>query len=132
VLLEGPLGVGKTTFVQELLGAFGLPAGQVQSPTFLKLLEHRVPGLGLVLHIDAYRIEDTEGVARLSLEAYDDVALCLVEWPAPVLDYLKARPALARALGLSKALRVELRMGTDALAPRTVLTSEVDLDPSGK
>jgi tRNA threonylcarbamoyladenosine biosynthesis protein TsaE len=75
VLLEGPLGAGKTTLVRLILAAIG-HGGPVRSPTF-NLIQtfDTVPP---VMHADLYRVQSAEG---LGLEEYLDSHLCLIEWP---------------------------------------------------
>lgn len=75
VLLEGPLGVGKTTFVRGLLRALG-HEGPVRSPTFnlLQIFDTHPP----VMHADLYRVATWHGIG---LEEYLDTHLCLIEWP---------------------------------------------------
>jgi tRNA threonylcarbamoyladenosine biosynthesis protein TsaE len=86
VLLEGPLGAGKTTFARGVLEALG-HVGAVRSPTFNLL--HEYPTDPPVLHADLYRL----GVATgLGLEDYYDTHLCLIEWP----DRLAEPPAAWR------------------------------------
>lgn len=109
VLLEGDLGVGKTTFVKELLRYWGYSA-QVQSPSFLKLLEHQVPDVGLCLHLDCYRIDEADDFDRLSLESYLHAAYWFVEWPEIFLKHLTERPDLKRLLGFGVVLRLRFVM----------------------
>jgi tRNA threonylcarbamoyladenosine biosynthesis protein TsaE len=74
VLLSGPLGSGKTTFVRGVLEALG-HAGPVRSPTFnLVQTFETVPP---VLHADLYRLDSAAGIGLEEAEAY----LCLIEWP---------------------------------------------------
>jgi tRNA threonylcarbamoyladenosine biosynthesis protein TsaE len=75
VLLEGPLGAGKTTFVKGVLEALGFQ-GFVRSPTFnlLQTFQTDPP----VLHADLYRLTSAQS---LGLEEYFDSHLCLIEWP---------------------------------------------------
>lgn len=79
VLLDGPLGAGKTTLVQGFAAGIGAlkPAA---SPTFV--LAHSYPGGRLpVWHLDLYRIETEAEIDELDLDLYmprDGVAL--VEW----------------------------------------------------
>jgi tRNA threonylcarbamoyl adenosine modification protein YjeE len=110
VLLEGDLGLGKTTFVKELLGSWGYSASQVQSPTFLKLLEHRVPGKGLCLHLDCYRIEDLADFDRLALESYLEASFWFVEWPQKLLRYWESHPELERLIGFRDRARLIFSM----------------------
>jgi tRNA A37 threonylcarbamoyladenosine biosynthesis protein TsaE len=86
--------------VKAYLAQLGFPASEVQSPTFLKLLEYRVPGYGLCLHVDGYRLEDEAGTEKLSLESYDEIRALFVEWPEHVEKYLRDRPALRSRLGI--------------------------------
>ncbi len=99
LFLEGPLGSGKTTFAQALLASLGWVGEPVQSPTFLKLLEYDVPGFGLVVHIDTYRMEDEMDVQNLGLENYQHARLWIVEWPELFVDYLKSNPQIQKYLG---------------------------------
>ncbi|MCB8932179.1 MAG: tRNA (adenosine(37)-N6)-threonylcarbamoyltransferase complex ATPase subunit type 1 TsaE [Fimbriimonadaceae bacterium] len=75
VLLEGPLGAGKTTLVRGVLEALG-HADSVRSPTFnlLQTFATAPP----VMHADLYRVSTWQGIG---LEEYLDTHLCLIEWP---------------------------------------------------
>ena len=74
VLLEGPLGAGKTTFVRGALLALG-HEGSVRSPSYnlIQLYETSPP----VLHADLYRLESA---TDLGLDEYADTHITLVEW----------------------------------------------------
>jgi tRNA threonylcarbamoyl adenosine modification protein YjeE len=108
LLLEGPLGAGKTTFTKELLAELGFDAAQVQSPTFLKLLEYQIPNFGLCLHIDTYRMEEVYDLERLSLESYENAALIIVEWPELFLSFFEARPWLFKIWNSPRILKMTL------------------------
>lgn len=75
VLLEGPLGAGKTTFVRGVLRGIGY-AGVVRSPTFnlLQIFPTDPP----ILHADLYRVESWVGIG---IEEYLESHLCFIEWP---------------------------------------------------
>ncbi|HEY7994649.1 MAG TPA: tRNA (adenosine(37)-N6)-threonylcarbamoyltransferase complex ATPase subunit type 1 TsaE, partial [Candidatus Eremiobacteraceae bacterium] len=79
VLLDGPLGAGKTTLVQGF--AVGIGAHKpAASPSFV--LAHSYPGGRLpVWHLDLYRIESDAEIEDLDLDLYmprDGVVL--IEW----------------------------------------------------
>ena len=75
VLLEGPLGAGKTCLVRGLLRAMGFE-GSVKSPTFVLMVEY---DLGVrVVHADFYRLATAAGT---EIEEELGEALCLIEWP---------------------------------------------------
>lgn len=82
VLLEGPLGAGKTTFVKGVLETLG-HTGVVRSPTFnlLQVFDTTPP----VLHVDLYRVPTAVG---LGIEEYLDTHLCLIEWPDRLQGFL--------------------------------------------
>ena len=73
-MLEGPLGVGKSTLVRGVLRGLGY-SGVVRSPTFnlLQTFETQPP----VLHVDLYRVDSYSG---LGIEDYLDSHVCLIEW----------------------------------------------------
>jgi tRNA threonylcarbamoyladenosine biosynthesis protein TsaE len=87
ILLGGALGAGKTTFVQGLARAMGIP-GQVTSPTFTLVREYDNPGGLRLLHADVYRLDHLQEVEDLALaELLDDDpasagggAVAVVEW----------------------------------------------------
>ncbi len=85
VALEGPLGSGKTCFVQGLAKGLGA-AGVVRSPTFTLIHEH--PGAVPLHHVDLYRLgaADMDG---LGLEEVLDIpCVVAIEWPERAADVL--------------------------------------------
>jgi tRNA threonylcarbamoyladenosine biosynthesis protein TsaE len=96
--LHGDLGVGKTTFVQGLAQGFGI-TDLVTSPTFNILHLYRsgpaLHGLDvggrILVHLDAYRLENAHQVSELMLEDFLVSPYCLaVEWPEKIAAALPA------------------------------------------
>ena len=79
VALIGPLGAGKTTFVQGVARGIGVPSERhVASPTFALVNEH--PGRVPLVHADLYRIERPQELEELGLVEALDRAAVVVEW----------------------------------------------------
>jgi tRNA threonylcarbamoyladenosine biosynthesis protein TsaE len=79
VALVGPLGAGKTTFVQGLARGAGVPADRhVASPTFALVNEH--PGRVPFVHADLYRVERRAELDELGLDDAFDRAAVAIEW----------------------------------------------------
>ena len=76
IILNGPLGAGKTALVQGIGAGLGVE-GTVASPTFVIARVHRGP-LPLV-HVDAYRLGDFE-IDDLDLDALVEDSVTVVEW----------------------------------------------------
>ncbi len=78
IALSGQLGAGKTVLARGFLEALGHD-GEVPSPTFAIVQPYdglRPP----VWHVDLYRLEKSEELDELGLDAAEDGVL-LVEWP---------------------------------------------------
>ena len=79
VVLSGPLGAGKTTFVQGLATQIDVQ-GVVTSPTFVVSRVHKSQGSGLALvHVDAYRLTSQSDLVDLDLDATKN-AVFVIEW----------------------------------------------------
>ncbi len=78
VLLNGPLGAGKTVLTQGIASGLGVP-GRVTSPTFVLARVHRGGRVPLV-HVDAYRLSSVAEVDDLDLEATMAESVTVVEW----------------------------------------------------
>jgi tRNA threonylcarbamoyladenosine biosynthesis protein TsaE len=79
VVLSGPLGAGKTTFVQGLATQIEVQ-GVVTSPTFVVSRVHKPTGSGLALvHVDAYRLTSQSDLVDLDLDATKN-AVFVIEW----------------------------------------------------
>lgn len=86
VVLDGPLGAGKTTMTIGIGTALGV-RGPVTSPTFVLARTHPVPGGGTPLtHVDAYRLGSAAEFDDLDLPL--DASVVVVEWGAGLLDGL--------------------------------------------
>ena len=78
LLLEGPFGAGKTTFVQGLAQGLGI-VGPVSSPSFVIETQHQ--GRLRLYHVDLYRLDAVDAELRESLEEHlFGEGVTAVEW----------------------------------------------------
>jgi tRNA threonylcarbamoyladenosine biosynthesis protein TsaE len=108
VLLEGPLGAGKSTFARAFLrAASGDPALEVPSPTFTLVQGYDLP-VGPAHHFDLWRLDGPAGLEELGWEEARE-GIVLVEWP----DRLGAlRPDDALTVALTPTESEEARVAT--------------------
>jgi tRNA threonylcarbamoyladenosine biosynthesis protein TsaE len=81
IALIGPLGAGKTAFVQGLAEGLGLDSRRVSSPTFVIASEYPLPDGRRLAHVDLYRVEhegELEAAGYLDLLTAD--AVLAIEW----------------------------------------------------
>ena len=98
ILLEGPLGAGKTALARAFLrAAAGDGTMEVPSPSFT-LVQIYDTTIGQVFHYDLWRLDGPDSLAELDWEDALD-AIVLVEWPER-LGALRPRNALTIALRL--------------------------------
>ena len=91
VVLKGPIGAGKTSFVQGI--ARGLSISEdITSPTFA-LSHHYNSGQIPLIHLDLYRLENSSSVKEVFFseeeEALQSEAILVVEWPELIEPLIK-------------------------------------------
>jgi tRNA threonylcarbamoyladenosine biosynthesis protein TsaE len=80
ILLDGPLGAGKSAFARAFLrAATGKPALEVPSPTFTLVQSYDLPA-GPAHHFDLWRLTGPDALAELGWEEARE-GIVLVEWP---------------------------------------------------
>ncbi len=93
--LSGPLGAGKTTFVQALAHALEIKVSP-PSPTFALMRSYELPkpvnGICRLIHVDAYRLENEREILVLDLdeELSDGKSLLVIEWPEKIPKFISA------------------------------------------
>lgn len=91
VILDGPLGAGKTALAQGIGAGLGV-RGQVTSPTFvIARVHHPDPARGgrlPLVHVDAYRLRGMAEVDDLDLDASLEESVTLVEWGGGKVEQL--------------------------------------------
>jgi tRNA threonylcarbamoyladenosine biosynthesis protein TsaE len=81
ILLNGPLGAGKTILVKGIAHALGLDEEDVTSPSFTLVNPHQ--GRLLLYHIDLYRLDEGASAAHavdLDEILTDESAVTIIEW----------------------------------------------------
>jgi len=111
ILLDGPMGAGKTCFARGLARGLGIDPRAVASPTFIIRHDHDSPHDRALTHIDAWRLTSP---ADLDTIGFDELiarrdAIVAIEWPQRIpsdrlpphairieIDVLPVIPAHAR------------------------------------
>jgi tRNA threonylcarbamoyladenosine biosynthesis protein TsaE len=105
LLLEGPIGAGKTHFARSLIQSRMEVVEDVPSPTFTLVQTYDLPDTE-IWHADLYRLSGPQEVVELGLSDAFDTAICLVEWP----DRLgELKPVEALTLTLSQGETDDMR-----------------------
>ena len=111
VLLKGPIGAGKTSFVQGI--AKGLCISEdITSPTFA-LSHHYTSGKIPLIHLDLYRLENISSAKEVFFseeeEALQNEAILVIEWPEliePLIkDFWKIEISYAKNFGRNYFIR---------------------------
>ena len=91
IILKGPIGSGKTSFVQGIGQGLCIKES-ITSPTFA-LSHHYESGSMHLIHMDLYRIENTYSARELFIEEEEELqtnnGLLIIEWPEliePILE----------------------------------------------
>ena len=105
VALCGPLGAGKTCFVQGLGAGLGI-AGRITSPTFIIIRHH--PGPLPLYHADAYRLSSSEELEEAGLLEYLSDSVIALEWAEQVPEIWPEHHFLVRLSFANEGRRLEL------------------------
>lgn len=88
VILDGPLGAGKTTLTQGIAAGLGV-RGPITSPTFVISRRHpSLVGGPALLHVDAYRVGSLAEIDDLDLDSDLADSVLVAEWGSGKVDAL--------------------------------------------
>jgi tRNA threonylcarbamoyladenosine biosynthesis protein TsaE len=110
LLLQGPIGAGKTTFSQGLARGMGLEA-RVTSPSFTlaNVYEPTKVGACPMYHLDLWRIKNPLEALGIGLDEYlAGDGVCVIEWPDVAEDVLSDSYLRIRFTLQGDARRIEL------------------------
>lgn len=101
VLLDGPIGSGKSHFARAVIRHLVGADIEVPSPTFT--LVQTYENSPEIWHADLYRLSSPDEAIELGLEDAFSQAICLIEWPDRLGDLTPVN-----------ALRIEMRAGENS------------------
>ncbi len=105
ILLEGPIGAGKTHFARSLIQSLLSEPEDIPSPTFTIVQVYDGPDCE-IWHSDLYRLSHPDEAIELGLEEAFETAICLIEWPDRLGDMT---PSSALKITFAVAGEVESR-----------------------
>lgn len=89
--LSGPLGAGKTTFIQGFAQGLGVKE-RLLSPTFVIIRQHEIPGNkeSKLYHVDLYRLDEITEIEGLGLaEIFSNPKnIVFIEWAEKIGNLL--------------------------------------------
>ena len=98
IALEGQLGAGKSVLARAVGRGAGVDVS-MPSPSYNLLLRYDTPGDVAVVHMDLYRIEDSEELWELGWSQLGaDNEIVLVEWPERAGEFMPKDYWLIRLL----------------------------------
>jgi len=111
VLLHGPIGAGKTSFVQGIANGLSI-SEDITSPTFA-LSHHYNSGKIPLIHLDLYRLDNVSSAKEVFFseeeEALQNQAILVIEWPEliePVIEnFWKIKISYAISFGRHYEIR---------------------------
>lgn len=88
VLLYGEMGMGKTTFTQEVLRQMGILHLE-GSPTYSLINEYQSEKYGNIFHLDLYRLKSEMEAFDIGIEEIlDGSNFCFIEWPEKIEKFV--------------------------------------------
>ena len=94
ILMDGPLGIGKTFFSRAIINARflidNLEIEEVPSPTFSIIQEYDLRYFS-ILHLDLYRLENQTDLFELGIPDIFDENVIILEWPDLIKNFLPSR-----------------------------------------
>ena len=123
VMLDGPLGAGKTTLTQGIAKGMDV-TGRVASPTFVIAQVHhpRTSGPDLV-HVDAYRLTSLDELDALDLDASLADSATVVEWGEGKVEVLTEDRLILKIIRPEGSQAGEQVDDLSVDAPRTVVVT---------
>jgi tRNA threonylcarbamoyladenosine biosynthesis protein TsaE len=92
VILDGPLGAGKTTFTQGIAQGLGV-RGPITSPTFVIARIHpSLIGGPALVHVDAYRVNSLAEIDDLDMDGDLNNSVVVAEWGIGKVEQLVESP----------------------------------------
>ena len=125
----GELGSGKTTLIRGLAKGLGIAPDDVKSPTFILLREY--PGRVPLIHIDAYRLNGTEGAVVWEDPdwLFSPQKVTVIEWADRVGNWLPEDALVVRMSHKSTNQRVISISAQGSRAERVVASLQQARDP---
>ena len=91
IFLYGEIGVGKTTFVRNIINCLEnknkIKKSEVLSPTFNIVYDYNVGNLK-ILHYDLYRLKNYNDISQLGMFETSNNDIKIIEWP----ELIKPKP----------------------------------------
>jgi tRNA threonylcarbamoyladenosine biosynthesis protein TsaE len=114
VLLEGPIGAGKSHLARAFIRARLGRMEEVPSPTFTLVQVYEAKGVE-IWHADLYRLTHPDEVWELGLDDAFTRAITLVEWPDRLGSHLPPNALRIRLVALGEGRQAILSGGRDGL-----------------
>ena len=115
ILLEGPIGAGKSCLARAFIRARLGREEEVPSPTFTLVQVYEADEVE-IWHADLYRLTHPDEVLELGLDDAFQSAICLVEWPDRLGGHVPPDALRVRLELAGEGRRAVIRGGRPALA----------------